>query len=139
MKAHHRHTGFANLPALVAEPDCCAHGAPHTDEPSRERLFSLACSLLNESLPGRKNHNSTMGDEGRPLLLDVSSNQMQPLPWDPRRAKISGRFIILSVALERLAYYAVVINLFLYLNRGQTEVLLYFYLLISNHSKLMYL
>lgn len=65
-----------------------------------------------------------MEDEGRPLLLDISSNQMQPLPWDPRRAKISGIFIQVSVALERLAYYAVVMNLFLYLNRGNPEVYL---------------
>lgn len=72
----------------------------------------------------RKSHN-TMGDEGRPLLLDVTSNQMQPLPWDPRRAKISGVFILASVALERLAYYAVVMNLFLYLNRGQPVVSLF--------------
>jgi hypothetical protein len=30
--------------------------------------------------------------------------------------------ILFSVALERLAYFAVVMNLFLYLNKGQPEV-----------------
>jgi len=46
------------------------------------------------------------------------------LPWSPRRAKKSEIFILVSVLLERFAYYAVVMNLFLYLNRGQPEVLI---------------
>ena len=48
---------------------------------------------------------------------------MFALPWDPQRAKKSGALILVSVALERLAYYAVVMNLFLYLNKGQPEVI----------------
>ena len=63
-----------------------------------------------------------MEGEVRPLLLDHPSNSMYILPWDPLRAKRSGILILVSVALERLAYYAVVINLFLYLNKGQAEV-----------------
>lgn len=55
-------------------------------------------------------------------LLDSPINPMYVLPWDPLRAKKSGILILLSVTLERLAYYAVVMNLFLYLNKGQPEV-----------------
>lgn len=63
-----------------------------------------------------------MEGEVRPLLI-VDSNSMFALPWDPQRAKKSGALILVSVALERLAYYAVVMNLFLYLNKGQPEVI----------------
>ena len=63
-----------------------------------------------------------MEGEVRPLLLDPPCSQMFILPWDPLRAKKSGLLILFSVALERLAYFAVVMNLFLYLNKGQPEV-----------------
>lgn len=62
-----------------------------------------------------------MEGEVRPLL-DPPINPMFVLPWDPLRAKKSGILILASVTLERLAYYAVVMNLFLYLNKGQPEV-----------------
>lgn len=64
-----------------------------------------------------------MESEVRPLLLDPPASPIFILPWDPSRAKKSGILILISVTLERLAYYAVVMNLFLYLNKGQPEVL----------------
>nr|CAH0109543.1 unnamed protein product [Daphnia galeata] len=63
-----------------------------------------------------------MEGEVRPLLLDPPCSPMFILPWDPLRAKKSGLLILFSVALERLAYFAVVMNLFLYLNKGQPEI-----------------
>lgn len=65
-----------------------------------------------------------MEGEVRPLLLDRPSSPMYILPWDPLRARKSGILILVSVTLERLAYYAVVMNLFLYLNKGTPEVFL---------------
>lgn len=63
-----------------------------------------------------------MEGEVRPLLLDSQCSPMFILPWDPLRAKKSGIMILVSVTLERLAYFAVVMNLFLYLNKGQPEI-----------------
>lgn len=63
-----------------------------------------------------------MEGEVRPLLLDPPCNPMFILPWDPLRAQKSGLLILFSVTLERLAYFAVVMNLFLFLNKGQPEV-----------------
>jgi len=59
-----------------------------------------------------------MEDEIRPLLVRTPYSL---LPWDPQRAKRSGIFILISVTLERFAFYAVVMNLFLYLNKEQQE------------------
>ena len=62
-----------------------------------------------------------MEDEVRPLL--EQNHQINFVPWDPSRAKKSGILILISVIFERLAFYAVVMNLFLYLNRGQPLVI----------------
>ena len=59
-----------------------------------------------------------MEDEVRPLL----QYQNALLPWDPWRAQKSGIFILISVTLERFAFYAVVMNLFMFLNKDQPEV-----------------
>jgi len=68
-----------------------------------------------------------MEEEFRPLLFQsptsqCSNNVSSLLPWDPQRAKRSGIFILVSVTLERFAFYAVVMNLFLYLNKEQPEI-----------------
>lgn len=83
---------------------------------------------IHEGVPnGWLSHNriklKIMEGEVRPLLLDPQCSSMLILPWDPLRAKKSGIMILVSVTLERLAYFAVVMNLFLYLNKGQPEVL----------------
>ena len=67
---------------------------------------------------------SSMEDEVRPLLEHAPQRQrsLSVLPWDPWRARKSGALILISVVLERLAYYGVVVNLFLYLNKGQPQV-----------------
>ena len=70
-----------------------------------------------------------MEDEIRPLLVRTPYSL---LPWDPQRAKRSGIFILISVTLERFAFYAVVMNLFLYLNKEQQEAPI-----VSNVNTLM--
>ncbi|XP_046386168.1 solute carrier family 15 member 4-like [Ischnura elegans] len=56
-----------------------------------------------------------MGSESTPLLLNPQSG---PLPWDPKRSRIAGGVILLTLTLERLAFYALVTNLFVYLIKG---------------------
>ena len=68
-----------------------------------------------------------MEDEVRPLLYPSSEEVPQILallPWDQSRARKSGIWILISVIFERLAYYTVVMNLFLYLNAAQSEVII---------------
>lgn len=52
-----------------------------------------------------------METESTPLLL-------QPAPWDPRRSTIAGGLVLVTLTLERLAFYALVANLFLFLSLG---------------------
>ncbi|PSN41808.1 Solute carrier family 15 member 4 [Blattella germanica] len=52
-----------------------------------------------------------METETTPLLL-------RPAPWDPRRSTIAGALVLVTLTLERLAFYALVANLFLFLNLG---------------------
>jgi peptide/histidine transporter 3/4 len=42
----------------------------------------------------------------------------QPLPWDPRRSYTAGAIVLVVLTLERLAFYALVANLFLFLSVG---------------------
>ena len=81
-----------------------------------------------------------MEDEVRPLLLHPPTSQCTNtasslLPWDPQRAKKSEFFILISVTLERFAFYAVIMNLFLYLNKEQPEVLIFKYQFITPQWK----
>lgn len=57
-----------------------------------------------------------METEATPLL----SRPMQsgPLPWDPRRSCIAGVLVLITLTLERLAFYALVANLFVFLSLG---------------------
>jgi hypothetical protein len=52
-----------------------------------------------------------METESTPLL-------MRPAPWDPRRSTIAGGLVLVTLTLERLAFYALVANLFLFLSLG---------------------
>ena len=52
-----------------------------------------------------------METETTPLL-------MRPAPWDPRRSTIAGGLVLVTLTLERLAFYALVANLFLFLSLG---------------------
>jgi hypothetical protein len=52
-----------------------------------------------------------METESTPLLL-------QPAPWDPRRSTVAGGLVLVTLTLERLAFYALVANLFLFLSLG---------------------
>jgi len=52
-----------------------------------------------------------METESTPLLV-------RPAPWDPRRSTIAGGLVLVTLTLERLAFYALVANLFLFLSLG---------------------
>ncbi|GFG29063.1 hypothetical protein Cfor_02093 [Coptotermes formosanus] len=52
-----------------------------------------------------------METESTPLL-------MRPAPWDPRRSTVAGGLVLVTLTLERLAFYALVANLFLFLSLG---------------------
>ncbi|XP_021933393.1 solute carrier family 15 member 4-like isoform X2 [Zootermopsis nevadensis] len=52
-----------------------------------------------------------METESTPLL-------QRPAPWDPRRSAIAGGLVLVTLTLERLAFYALVANLFLFLSLG---------------------
>lgn len=52
-----------------------------------------------------------METESTPLLL-------RPAPWDPRRSAVAGGLVLVTLTLERLAFYALVANLFLFLSLG---------------------
>jgi len=52
-----------------------------------------------------------METEATPLLV-------RPAPWDPRRSTIAGGLVLVTLTLERLAFYALVANLFLFLSLG---------------------
>lgn len=39
-------------------------------------------------------------------------------PWDPRRGKIAGGLVLAVLTLERLAFYAVLSNLYVFLTTG---------------------
>ncbi|XP_071447914.1 solute carrier family 15 member 4-like [Hetaerina americana] len=58
-----------------------------------------------------------MESESTPLLL--TPHQSGPLPWDPKRSRIAGSVILLTLTLERLAFYALVTNLFVFLIKGR--------------------
>jgi len=53
-----------------------------------------------------------MDDERAPLLLPVL------LPWDPSRRKWAAVLLLTSLTLERLAFYALVTNLYVFLSLG---------------------
>lgn len=58
-------------------------------------------------------------DETTPLLARPQQGpQTGQLPWDPRRSCIAGIFVLITLTLERLAFYALVANLFLFLSLG---------------------
>jgi hypothetical protein len=52
-----------------------------------------------------------METESTPLLV-------RPAPWDPRRSTVAGGLVLVTLTLERLAFYALVANLFLFLSLG---------------------
>ncbi|XP_046979798.1 solute carrier family 15 member 4-like [Schistocerca americana] len=57
-----------------------------------------------------------METESTPLLF--RPQQGGPLPWDPRRSRIAGVVVLITLTLERLAFYALVANLFVFLSLG---------------------
>jgi hypothetical protein len=56
------------------------------------------------------------------LITRQNSNSATSLrtPWDPRRGKIAGGLVLGVLTLERLAFYAVLSNLYVFLTTGPT-------------------
>ncbi|XP_067014683.1 solute carrier family 15 member 4 [Anabrus simplex] len=60
-----------------------------------------------------------MESESTPLLLRPQQGlNSGALPWDPRRSCIAGVIVLITLTLERLAFYALVANLFVFLSLG---------------------
>ncbi|KAG8230864.1 hypothetical protein J437_LFUL011505, partial [Ladona fulva] len=60
-----------------------------------------------------------MESESTPLLLHPHQSGL--LPWDLRRSRIAGGVILLTLTLERLAFYALVTNLLVFLTKGRPD------------------